>query len=68
MAIYRRKNTARHEAVLLGTGEDVHPLSIHRFFNTELAELSLEDVPVTPIQWLKNGGNTDILTQLVAQL
>jgi len=56
------------KAVLLGTGGDVHPLSIHRFFNTELAELSLEDVPVTPIQWLKNGGNTDILTQLVAQL
>ncbi len=50
--------------VLKALPDDAHPLTVSTFFLTPNPDLSIEGEPVSPIDWLRSGGQPAIAAQL----
>lgn len=47
--------------------KDLHPVAVDGFLNTPQAELSL-DRPLTPLEWLRGGGDIDLAVTAAASI
>ena len=61
----RRRQIRHLDQVLPAIPADLHPLAVARLLNTPQADLAVEGKPVSPLQWLRDGGDVRAVRTLI---
>lgn len=62
--IRRRKLVAGLGAVIPALAPPLHPVAVSRWFTTPTPDLVLDDVSISPIDWLSAGSPVEVVTKL----
>lgn len=55
-------------AVVKALPADVHPVAVHRWLTQPDPNLALGDEPISPLDWLRTGGDVDAVVRLTADV
>jgi hypothetical protein len=55
-------------AVSLALPPDLHPVAVWSFLNEPLTDLTVDDRPASPLEWLRSGGSPDPVAAIAREL
>src|SRR5262249_3717715 len=61
----QRRQIRHFDQVLPAISPDIHPLAVARLLTTAQPDLVLDGQPVSPVQWLRNGGDVPAVLTII---